>query len=281
MSSPGVSLVIGSGGIKCAAALGLWKVLRREGIKIESVVGCSGGSIFATLIALGFDYDQCLQITLDFWSPGVFRYYRPAFLQLLMPWLFGFNPRFGLLDDRQAMAIFQNLFSDRTFAQTQIPLHIVAADLLTGEKVVLSEGRIVDAMRASIAIPILFRPWPINGRLLIDGGAADPMPVDVAIREGSQVIIALGFETPYSPQVRSLWGLVNQTFSIIVNNLLVSSFAFHNLAHHAELVPLVIHFDRPIGLSDTHLLPDIIAEGERAAEMELPYLKRLLAAEQV
>jgi NTE family protein len=222
-----------------------------------------------------------MALTYQLWSPGLFRYYRPAFFQLLMPRLFGFSQRFGLVDDRRVMATLTNIYGDRTFADTSIPLHIVAADLTNGEKVVLSEGRIVDALRASIAIPILFRPWLINGRLLIDGGAADPMPVDVAIREGSQVILALGFETPYSPQVRSLWGLINQTFSIIVNNLLVSSFAFHNLAHHAEVVPLVIQFDRPIGLSDTHLLPEIIAEGERAAEMELPYLKRLLAVEQV
>jgi NTE family protein len=279
MSSPGVSLVIGSGGIKCAAALGVWKVLRREGIKIESVVGCSGGSLFASLIALGFDYDECMALTYQLWSPSLFRYYRPAFLQLLLPKLFGFSQRFGLLDDRRVMATLLNIYGERTFADTSIPLHIVAADLVNGEKVILSEGRIVDAMRASMAIPILFRPWPINGRLLIDGGAADPMPVDVAIREGGQVILALGFSMPYSAQPRSLSGLINQTFSIIVNNLLVSSFSFHNLAHHAEVVPLVINFDRPIGLSDTHLLPDIIGEGERTAEMELPYLKRLLVAE--
>lgn len=272
-----VSLVIGSGGIKCAAAMGLWKVLRREGIEVELVVGCSGGSIYASFIALGFDYEQCLEWTMQLWSPSVFRYYRPAFLQLLLPQLFGFNRRFGLVNDRQAIAIFRDLYGDRTFAETLIPLHIVAADLETGEKVILSEGRIVDAMRASIAIPIIFRPWEVNGRLLVDGGAADPMPVDVAIREGSQVIVAMGFETPYTPQITSLMGLINQTYSIIVNNLLTSSFAFHNLAHHAEVIPLVIHFDRPIGLSDTHLIPEIIAEGERAAEMELPYLKRLLA----
>jgi NTE family protein len=101
--------------------------------------------------------------------------------------------------------------------------------------------------------------------------------VSVAIREGCDVIIAMGFEQPYQTNFGSLLGTIGQVTAVSMNNLLRSTFAFYNLAHHAEIVPIIPPFDRRIALGDTHLLPYIIEQGERAAEAELPYLRRLLA----
>ena len=65
--------------------------------------------------------------------------------------------------------------------------------MLHGEKVALSEGSLFDAIRASLAIPIIFPPWEVDGRLLIDGAVSDPLPIDVAIQDGADIIIAMGF----------------------------------------------------------------------------------------
>jgi NTE family protein len=157
-------------------------------------------------------------------------------------------------------------------------LHLTATDFHTGEQVVLSRGRLVDAIRASIAIPFIFRPWKIDDRLLIDGFMSDPLPVGVAIREGADVIIAMGFESPYQSSIRSPARFSFQLSSIMTNNLLKSRFAFHNLAHHAEVIPVIPQFSQRIHLFDTDKIPLIIEEGERAAEEQLPYLRRLLAA---
>lgn len=278
MSRPRVAVVVGSGGMKCAAGVGLWKVLHREGIPVDLVVGCSGGSIYTAAMALEMDPAEAEAHTHVMWN-GLFRrlHYRSVFRSIFSRWL-GFNERTGLIDDRAIAQVMHDLYGEATFEDTKIRLRLAATDLHTGERVEISTGRIADAVRASIAIPVLLRPWSINGRLVVDGGASDPLPVSIAIREGADIILAMGFETPPREQLNSLLSLVGQTTSIAVNHLLRSTYAFYSTVHHAEVIPLMPDFGQPIRLSDTHLLPHIIECGARAIEAELPYLERLLAA---
>lgn len=275
----GIALVIGSGSVKCAAALGLLKVLRREGIRIDRVVGCSGGSLYAGLIALGYDVQTAEEMTMRMWTrDATRRKNRRALLSVFLPRLFPFRDRFGLVDDRIVMERLQAAFGDRRFEDTKIPLHLTATDFYTGEQVVMDSGRLLDAIRASIAIPYVFEPWKIGDRLLVDGFLSDPMPVGVAIREGAQVILTMGFESPYQEKVTSILRFAFQLSSITSNNLLRANFAFHNLAHHHEIIPIVPQFQHRIHLFDTHRIPYVIEEGERAAEQQVPHLRRLLAA---
>ncbi|HEX3157559.1 MAG TPA: patatin-like phospholipase family protein [Gemmatimonadaceae bacterium] len=274
---PRVGLVLGSGGIKCAAAVGLWKVLEREGIAVDVAVGCSGGSVYAAGMALGEDVASVEARTQYMWKDLFSRLHYRSVLRVMLPRVFGFSESVGLLDDRRIWRVMQSAFGDRTFADARLPLFLAATDLRSGEKVVLSEGRLADAVRASISLPILLRPWPVGGRLLVDGGASNPLPIDVAIREGCDVIIAMGFESAVSDQLPSMLRVARQTMAIATNHLLWSTFAFHSAAHHAELVPIIPIFDRRIALGDTSLIPYLIEQGERAAEAELPYLRRLLA----
>jgi len=274
---PRVGLVVGSGGIKCAAAVGLWKALRREGIEVDLAVGCSGGSIYTAALALGQDVGWAEERTHVMWRDLFRRVHYRSLLRVALPRLFGYSERVGILDDRRIAGVMRDLYGDATFADTRIPLWIAATDLRTGERVNLDEGRIADAVRASIAIPVLLRPWPVNGRLLVDGGASNPLPVDVAIREGCDVIIAMGFETPVVEEFGSVLRTFAQAGTIATNHLLRATYAFHSVVHHAEIVPLIPTFDQRIGLGDTALLGHIIEAGERAAEAELPYLRRLLA----
>jgi NTE family protein len=275
---PRVALVLGSGGLKCAASLGLWRVLQREKISIDMVVGCSGGSLFAATIALGLTAESIEEYLRRGWTHrNLTRYQFSSLLQLLLPRWFGFERGFGLLDDRGFKNLLKEVFGDLTFGDTKIPLYITATDMSTGEKVVLEEGKIFDAVRSSIAIPIVFRPWRVGNRWLIDGGASDPLPVSVAIREGCEIIIAMGFENPTHPAIDGIFSLVGQTTTILINNLLQSNYAFYNLAQYAEILPIIPSFDRRIGLADTQLIPYIMEQGELAAEEQIPYLKRLLS----
>jgi NTE family protein len=272
-----VALVIGAGSVKCAAALGLWKVLRREGIDVSMVVGCSGGSMYAAVMALGYDPETCERLTKQLWTPEITRQRDlRSLLSAAFPRLFGFRGHFGMVSDRRMLAALETPFGGRTFAGTTIPLHIVATSLADGERVVLSEGSIRDAVRASVAIPYVWEPWQVDGRWLLDGCLSDPLPIDVAIREGAEVILAMGFESPYPTRVRSATRFAFHINSIYTNNLLRANYAFHNLAHHAEIIPVLPEFDRPVRLFDTALIPYVIEQGERAAEAQLPYLHRLL-----
>lgn len=274
---PRVALVIGSGSVKCAAAIGLKKVLEREHIDVDMVVGCSGGAIYAALIALGWSVERATEATLRMWTSDVTgkRNLR-GILQLALPKLFKFDETFGLIDDSLINRRFHEGFENATFADTRIPLFVTATDFYTGEQVVVSEGKIEDGVRASISIPYIFPPKKLNDRFLIDGYQSDPLPIGVAIKEGADIIIAMGFESPYQEHVTSLMRYNFQMSSITSNNLLKSNYAFHNLAHHSEIIPIIPEFKYRIKLFDTDKLPYVIEEGERAAEQQLPFIKSLL-----
>jgi NTE family protein len=272
-----VALVIGAGSVKCAAALGLWKVLEREGIAIDMVVGCSGGSIYAGVMALGYDVETCERLTKELWTPAVTRKRDTrSILGALFPRIFGFDGHLGMVHGDGVWDALEPPFGDRTFEQAARPLHIVATDLGTGERVVLNQGRVKDAVRASIAIPYVWKPWRIGDRWLLDGCLSDPLPVDVAIQEGAHVILAMGFESPYPRRLSSATRYAFHVNSIYTNNLLRANYAFHNLAHHTEIITVLPDFDRPISLFDTDQIPYVIEQGEKATEAQLPYLHRIL-----
>jgi len=279
ITRPRVALVVGAGAIKCAAAIGVHKVLEDAGIGVDLVVGCSGGSMFAALIALGHDAATSERLTLGLWTIEVTKKHdRMAMLRALMPKAFGFSSAWGMIDDRLITERFNRVYGDRTFADTKVPFHVVAADFENGEKVVLSEGRLADAIRASIAIPFVFKPWKVGGRLLIDGSLADPMPVDVAIRENARVILAVGFDNPYQRRIDSPVRFAFQVTTVMTNNLLRANYAFQNLATEAELILLLPEFDGRINAFDTGRLPHIIERGARAMEERLPYVRQILAS---
>lgn len=277
-----VALVIGSGAVKCTAALGLLQVLQREGIGVDMLVGCSGGSMFATFIALGYEVETAVQITRRLWTRETTRQRnRLAILQVLFPKLFGFDGLFGLIKDDLIMEQLRKAYGDRAFADTTIPLYIVTTDFMSGEQVVLTEGSLVDAIRASIAIPFVFKPWPVEGRLMIDGAMSNPLPVDVAIREGADIIIALGFESEVQSRISSIVRFAFQITTIVTNNLLQSNLAFQNLAHHTEVITIIPEFGERIKAFDTDKIPLLIEAGEKAMEKELSYVRRLLEMEAI
>ncbi len=272
-----VALVVGAGSVKCAAALGLWQALQQEDIELDLLVGCSGGSLYATVMALGHDVETCERLTRELWTPRLTRKRdMRSILSAFLPRLFGFDGNFGMVDDGALMDNLEVLFGDKTFADTRTPLRIVATDLHNGEKVTLADGRIGDAVRASVAIPYVWKPWQVGDRWLLDGCVSDPLPVDVAIREGADVILAMGFESPYPRRLRSASRFAFQLNSVYTNNLLRANYAFHNLAHHAEIIPILPDFGGEIRLFDTDKFPHVIEQGRRATEAQLPYIRKLL-----
>lgn len=274
---PRVAVVIGSGGVKCAAGMGMWKVLAREGVPVDVVVGCSGGSIYTAGMALGYDVADAERRTHVMWRDLFDRYHLPSLLRLLFPRRLRFSERVGLLDDRRVSAVVRDVFGDATFGDCRIPLFVAATDYDTGEKVTIETGRIADAVRASVSLPLLLRPAEVDGRLLVDGGMSNPLPIDIAVREGCDVILAMGFEN-HAPPVAGLGSALGRVSTIVTNHLLRATYAFYSAAHHAEVIPIIPELDRRIGIRDADAIPALIAAGERAAEAELPYLWRLLDA---
>jgi NTE family protein len=208
-----VALVIGSGGAKCAAALGLWQVLQEEGIQVSISVGSSGGSIYAAAISLGFDLHTAEKLTLSLWTRDLMDGYA-ANLRRAMTGESRFTESSGLIDDGPLMDRLRQAFGSTSFEGTQTPLFIVSTDFYTGESVVIHSGPILDAIRASIAIPMIMPPWQVGEKLLGDGAVSDPLPVDVAIKEGAQVILEMGFELPIRKRMRSYMAVASHLNSL-------------------------------------------------------------------
>lgn len=276
-----VALVIGSGSVKCAAAIGIQKALARAGIGLDMVVGCSGGAIYAAIIAAGHQAETAAEMTARMWTREVAsKRNRRALLSMLAPRWFGFRPEaFGMRDDALIMRRLREAFGSARIEDMSIPLHITATDFSNGEQVILSSGSVVDAVRASIAMPFAFAPLRIDGKLLTDGYLSDPMPVGVAVRQGADVIIAAGFEAQYQTSISSASRFAFQLNTIMSNNLLKSNFAFHSLAHHGEVIAIIPAFEERVRLFDSSKIPYVIEVGERAAEAQLPYLRQLLEPE--
>ncbi|MBL8328360.1 MAG: patatin-like phospholipase family protein [Rubrivivax sp.] len=279
-SRPKIALVLGAGGLRCVSAFGALMVLQREGIGIDLIVACSGGAAVGYWIAAGGTdiptgiarYTEGMAHSFGSFS------YRQALRAVFARWL-GHDPRFGLMKDRSFNEYARREMQGVRFEDLQIPLHLLAADIHSGEQVVLSRGPVFDAMRASLAIPLVLPPWQVEGRWLVDGGICNPLPVDVAMREGANVILAMGFEDPLQPEIDSGVALVRQVLAVSSNHLMRAQFAFHNLSHHAEIIPVIPEFGRSVGLRELHLIPELVRQGERATEREVPYLRRLLRAQ--
>lgn len=275
---PAVSLVIGSGSVKCAAAIGVVKALKQSGIGIDRVVGCSAGAIFAAVVALGAEPDAARRATMRLWTKDITSVRNTwGLLRVIAPRMFGFRAdNFGLRDDRPIIDRLTAQFGNSRIEDAVIPLHITATDFSNGDLVEIDRGRIVDAIRASISLPFAFAPVRLGGRLLVDGYLADPLPVSVAMKHGSRVIVAVGFESPYQENVRSAGRYAFQLSAIMSNNLLKSRYAFHSVAHHSEVIAILPEFKQRIRLFDTEKVPYIIEEGEAAALAQVDYLRKLL-----
>jgi NTE family protein len=276
---PRVTLVIGSGSVKCAAAIGVAKVLAESGIGVERVVGCSGGALFATLIAMGFDAEKSRDLTLRLWTKEIAaKRNTRAMLSALAPKLLGFKAsRFGMRDDATINHRLHEAFGDLQIEDTPIPLHITATNFKDGELVDLSRGAATQAIRASLAIPFAFAPVELNGQLLVDGYVSDPLPISVAIKHGARVIVAVGFESPMMEHINSAGRFAMQLSSIMSNNLLRARYAFNSVAHHAEVITIIPEFTQRIRLFDSDKVPYIIEAGADAAREQIGYLRRLLA----
>lgn len=274
-----VTLVIGSGGVKCAAAIGLWEVLLDEGIRVDSVVGCSGGSLYCAAIANEMSVEEMKALSVSLWTGDVMQGYREN-LKASKDGTLRFTDRSGLVDDSVLNGNLERIYGNLSFDELRMPLKIVATDLHAGEKVVLSEGLVRDSIRASIAIPLIFPPWELDGRLLIDGGASDPLPVDVAIQDGSDIIIAMGFTLSYRSRFRSMTAVQEQLTSIYANNILNASYAFHNLAHHAEIFPVMPELDEQVSMFDVDKIPSVIERGAEATRAVVPRIREIIAGAQ-
>jgi NTE family protein len=178
---PRIGLALGGGGAKGAAHIGVLKIFEKYGIKISSIAGASVGSIIGSAAAMGMNSEQILEINKRFNSR--------KFVKISNFRLFSDS----LIKAKDINKAIQELVGEATFNDTKIPFLAVAVDLESGEEVVLREGKLWEAARASSAIPFIFSPQFFQGRYLVDGGLLNNVPVD-HLREQKDLDIIIGVE---------------------------------------------------------------------------------------
>lgn len=182
-----LALVLGGGGGRGGAHLGVLATLRTQGVPIDLLVGTSIGGVIGVLHAAGHT-DAAITATIGgktLWD------------------IFDPDPGgTGLIGSNNLRALLSGLLGERTFADLAIPCAVVATDLATGRVVVLDRGPLVEALLATTALPGLFPPVALDGMLLADGGIVDNLPVDIALARGAHRVIAVdltAISTDFAP----------------------------------------------------------------------------------
>lgn len=183
-----IGLALGSGGARGWAHIGVIRALEAAGINIDYIAGTSIGAFVGGIYAVNQLNDLEAFVREIDWKTIV------SLLDVEFPTR-------GLLDGEKVYDLIYSHVLDCNLEETIIPFHCVATDLLSQKAVILKTGSLVDAVRASISIPGVFTPFNKDETYLIDGGVINPVPVDVVKAMGSDIVIAINLNYPYSPPI--------------------------------------------------------------------------------
>ncbi len=269
LKSKKVGLALGGGAARGIAHIGILEVLEREGIPRDLIADSSAGALVGALYAQGKKPAEIKEIALKLdWRK------RLRLIDLALP-------NTGFIGGRRLKDLVKSITGDIDFKDLRVPLSCVATDILSGEEVVLSEGSVLEAVRASVSLPVIFTAVKREGRYLVDGGLVNQVPVSVARQMGADIVIAVNV-LPHLEQRAAklhrrkkdgqekkpgLFDVISQTINISPG-LLESSLG----GADATIEPIL-----PEGSgSDFSLFDEYIRCGQEQAEKTLPQIKKLL-----
>jgi len=250
---PRVGVALGGGFARGIAHLGVLRVLDEEKIPIDYLAGTSAGAMLAASFATGHPIPEIVAQA----KATRFR----DFGQWKLSWM-------GLASNQKLEHYPRKYLGVTTFEQLRIPLAIAATDLATGEPVYFTQGPLGPALRASCAYPGMFMPVEHEGRLLVDGFLAAPVPVDALKNMGADVVIAVFLEAASDRKPSSIVDVIGLSFAILQRH------ADREWRRKADIViePIV----RDFLWDDFDKTPELIASGEAAARAALPKIRAAL-----
>ncbi|MDP1548317.1 MAG: patatin-like phospholipase family protein [Anaerolineales bacterium] len=277
-----ITLALGGGGAKGNAHIGVLRRLEKEGYKIRSVAGTSYGGLVAVLYAIGYSPNEIQAI----------------FESTDQAHLYGRAPQDGpsLLGMAGVRKMLDNAVGEKTFADANIPCAVTAVDINSGREVFLTEGKLKDAVLATIALPGIFPVQRLNGWDLVDGGVLNPVPVTAArMLSPNLPIVAVVLNDPIDIPVRGysipIPGIfpksitdrlarisLAQSLDIFLRSVDVSSRTLSHLRLEIDKPEVIV---RPkvhhLSLLDQVVVAEVAQLGEDALEEVLPQIKRAVA----
>ncbi len=258
-----VGLVLGSGGARGLAHIGVIKILEENHISIDYIVGSSIGAFIGAAYASTKDIEKI----------------ETAFMATDWKRILKFSSDFapfsgGLIKGEHIKNFAKNsLDISKTFNDLKIPFKAIATNIETGQAEILESGDLIDAIRASVSLPGIFKPVKIKDKILIDGGLSNPVPSDIVKQMGADVIIAVDLDIKSYPQEAKKNG------SNIVNNLINSVHIMQkNLAAYSgQSADIVIQPKiNDILWIQFHKTAPLINAGKLAAEQQLVNIKKII-----
>jgi len=248
-----IGLALSGGAALGGAHIGVLEVLEEHGLRASYVAGTSAGSAVGAAYCAGLSLARIREVASDLhWG---------TLGRVVLP-------RQGFFDGSRLEEYLIDLIGDLTFDQMEIPFAAAAADILTDELVVIREGRVAPAVRASCAAPAAFTPVQYEGHLLVDGGLINNLPVSAVREMGAEYVIAVDLYAPLRAD--------RKPPATMLEMLMVSfQTLMRNTHREAELADLIIRPDvGEFSLVDLANIPILIERGRQAAEEALP---RILA----
>jgi len=247
-----IGLALGGGGARGAAHLGVLRVLEREGIRPDCVVGVSAGSIVGAGYCAGLSVAEMGEAALDLQWSRLGRIVRP---------------RLGFFDSQRLESYMTELIGDLQFADLSIPFAAVATDILTDRLVVLQEGSVAWAVRASCALPGIFTPVEKGDQLLVDGGTINNLPVSVVREMRADYVIAVDLLPPLQdghPRPQNLFEMWSLAFYTLLR-------VTHAEGKEADclITPAVGSY----GIFEFSKMEEMLEKGVKAAEAKMDQIK--------
>ncbi len=247
LQQPKIGVALGSGGARGFAHIGVLKVLKEANIPVDMIAGSSMGALVASLYASGQDMEQLYKLS------RVFK--RKYFLDFIFP-------KMGLISGKKIKSFIQVFTHGKNIEDLNIPTAIVATDIQMAEKVVFREGSVADAVRASIAIPGIFVPEKVNGRLLVDGGVIDRVPVSVVKEMGADIVIGVDVSSvKKNAEIQTIFDVIMQSIDILQLEIIEN----RKIASDVMIRPPVEIYSSKAFTN----IEEIIAAGEQEAKKRL------------
>lgn len=256
---PQIGLALGSGGARGLAHIGVIKVLEENNIPIDFIAGSSIGAMVGGFYAAGLSVDKIEKIALSTdWRKVFSTLFEPSFKK-------------GLIGGEKVKLFIENHIDGKNFKDCKIPFVTVATDLKTGEVVLLNKGEMAQAIRASVSIPLIFKPVEMGGRILADGGLSAPVPSEIARHMGADIVIAVNLDKHYHNETwkPGWYDIANDSLNILRHHLALSN---------ASTADIVIN----VGAGKNNYWyqftngQDKILTGEKAAKEILPRLQEII-----
>ncbi len=264
-----VGLALSGGAAQGLAHLGVLEALFEAGIPIDMIAGTSGGALYGSMVASGLPIETAQAIVIQQTRRNLID---KADLTL---------PHYGIIRGRRIERMIRDAIGDVTFAEMPYPFRAVATNLENGDEVVLSEGPVYRAVRASISIPGIFEPVRIGGRLLVDGAVVTPLPVRPVRAMGAHFIIAVHVPAPgrvSDEHKRAAGKRLDEKHNLMSTIFRSYAFAGDVLAEQAAReADVCIRPDVALfGWRDYRSAVEIIHAGRQAGRAQIEQIKRQL-----